>query len=444
MVHFENHRWNFALRDWREAVALDPNFALAYIWICFTTVDPAEESSTRAKAKAAMSGVSGPEQLVIKWIAAVHENNYMAGIQAMNDLVTAYSHDKRVNFLAGYWLYRQDEYDHSQVLTERALAEDPNYATAYNQLGYLYSRKGEYEKAQVALEKYVQLLPDQPNPHDSYAEILRLSGHFEQALAHYRMALKIDPTFYISQKELGETYSLMGDEESARVEYAKAIHDAPSSGLKAEYLQKLALTYVREKKYGEADQAYLDAAQKAHAMEQWIWEARAYRCMAMYQADPVLANKYLDQADALLALRQGVAKVDVDEEHARILRVRVEHNLPANAKAALKPMTQSAFNELEKMANAGASMNVQRAYAGAAGALLMAQEKYKAATPHLEDDSINPLSMKLLVTAYRKAKATASAATLSKRLINWRIPTIEEALAVAAFRAQENVVTAQN
>lgn len=445
MVHFENHRWNFALRDWREAVELDPNFALAYTWICFTTVDPAEESETRAKAKAAMSAVSPPEQLMVKWITGVHENNYVAGIQAMNDLVAAYPHDKRVNFLAGYWLYRQDEYDHSKVLTERALAEDPNYATAYNQLGYLYSRRGEYEKAQAALEKYVQLLPDQPNPHDSYAEVLRLSGRFDQALEHYRMALKIDPTFYISQKELGETYSLMGNEERARAEYAKAIHDAPSSGLKAEYLQKSALTYVREKKYAEADRAYLEAAQKAHAMEQWIWEARAYRSMAMYQTDAATANKYLDQANALLAVRRGVvAKVDLDEEHARILRVRVEHNLPATAKAALKPLGQAAFDELEKMANSGTSVNVQRAYAGAAGALLMAQDKYKAAIPHLEDDAINPLSMKLLVTAYRKTKATANAATLSKRLIDWRIPTIEEALAVSAFRAQENVVTAQN
>jgi hypothetical protein len=50
MVHYENHRWNFALRDWREAVALDPKFALAYTWICFTTTDPAEESQDRAKA----------------------------------------------------------------------------------------------------------------------------------------------------------------------------------------------------------------------------------------------------------------------------------------------------------------------------------------------------------------------------------------------------------
>jgi tetratricopeptide (TPR) repeat protein len=445
MVHFENHRWNFALRDWREAVALDPNFAVAYLWICFTTVDPAEEASTRAQAKAVMNTASQPEQLMVKWITGVHENNYVAGIQAMNDLVAAYPHDKRLNFLAGYWLYRQDEYDRSRVLTERALTEDPNYATAYNQLGYLFSRRGEYEKALAALEKYVQLLPDQPNPHDSYAEVLRLSGRFDQALEHYRMALKIDPTFYISQKELGETYSLMGDEERARAEYAKAIHEAPSSGLKAEYLQKSALTYVREKKYAAADKAYIEAAQKAHAMEQWVWEARAYRCMAMYQSDSALANKYLDQADALLAQREGVvAKVDLDEEHARILRVRVERNLPANAKAALKHLAHAAFDELEKMANSGASVNVQRTYGGAAGALLMAQEKYKAAIPHLEDDYINPLSMKLLVTAYRKTKATDRAATLTKRLIDWKIPTIEEALAVPAFRAQENMVTAQN
>src|SRR5262249_2722320 len=113
-------------------------------------------------------------------------------------------------------------------------------------------------------------------------------------------------------------------------------------------------------------------------------------------------------------------------------------------KAVFSPVGRAAFNELEKMANSGTSVNVQRAYAGAAGALLMAQDKYKAAIPHLEDDSINPLSMKLLVTAYRKTKATPNTATLSKRLIDWRIPTIEEALAVPAFRVQENVVTAKN
>src|SRR5215472_9386420 len=90
MVHFENHRWNFALRDWREAVALDPKFALAYTWICFTTVDPAEESDSRVRAKAAMNDVTPPEQLMVKWITGAHEDNYIEAIQAMNDLLGIY------------------------------------------------------------------------------------------------------------------------------------------------------------------------------------------------------------------------------------------------------------------------------------------------------------------------------------------------------------------
>src|SRR5207237_6596510 len=75
MVHYENHRWNFALRDWNEAIKLDPNFALAYTWICFTTVDPAEESADRAKAVALLKNITPAEQLMVRWMAGVHGNN---------------------------------------------------------------------------------------------------------------------------------------------------------------------------------------------------------------------------------------------------------------------------------------------------------------------------------------------------------------------------------
>src|SRR5215467_988699 len=268
MVHYENHRWNFALRDWHEAVQLDPKFALAYTWICFTTTDPAEESKDRAAAKSLIDSVSPAEQLTIRWMAGVHENNYVQGIQAMNDLAHMFPRDKRLNFLIGYWLYKQDEYEHSRAFTLKALEEDSKYATAYNQLGYLYSRAREYDKAIDAMEKYVKLLPGQPNPHDSLGEMLRLSGRFDDALAQYRLALKIDPTFYISQKELGETYALMGQGERARAEYGKAVQEAPGNGLKAEYMQKAAMTWLREQKFDEADKAYAAAADSAETMGQ--------------------------------------------------------------------------------------------------------------------------------------------------------------------------------
>jgi tetratricopeptide (TPR) repeat protein len=439
MVHYENHRWNFALRDWREALQLDPKFALAYTWICFTTTDPAEESKDRAAAEGLINGVSPAEQLMIRWMAGVHENNYIQGIQAMNDLAQMYPHDKRLNFLIGYWLYKLDEYERSRSFTERALAEDDKYATAYNQLGYLYSRERQYDKAIEAMRKYVSLLPDQPNPHDSYGEMLRLSGRFDDALEQYHIALKIDPTFYISQKELGETYAVMGQEERAREEYAKAIQEAPGNGLKAEYIQKSAMTWLREQKFDEADKVYREAAESAHAAGQWVWEARAYRIMAMYQRDHAAASADLDRAEAILTEKKdSVARADLDEERARILRVRVEHAVARNDMAG----AQKVLADLETMANSG-SFSIQRTYAGAAGTVLLARKKYRDAAAQFEQDFMNPMSMKLLVVAYQKSGARAPAEEWRKRLLDWKIPTVEEALVVPAYRNEQAAVAAK-
>lgn len=87
MVHYENHKWNLALDEWNEAIKQDPNFAQAYVWICFTTGDPAEEARDRAKAEALINKVTPGEQLLVRWLAGVRENRYVDGIMSMNDLL---------------------------------------------------------------------------------------------------------------------------------------------------------------------------------------------------------------------------------------------------------------------------------------------------------------------------------------------------------------------
>lgn len=95
------------------------------------------------------------------------------------------------------------------------------------------------------------------------------------------------------------------------------------------------------------------------------------------------------------------------------------------------------------MFNSGTSINTQRTYHGAAATLLIAQKKYADAIPHLEEDIANPQSMKLLIVAYRKTAANKQAGAMSKKLLEWKIPTIEEALAVSAFRSEE-AISAKN
>src|SRR5260221_10023348 len=96
-------------------------------------------------------------------------------------------------------------------------------------------------------------------------------------------------------------------------------------------VQTCALPILRDQKYEDADKSYKEAAENAESMGQWVWQARAYRIMAMYQADDAAAAKELDQAEAILASKSDVvAKADLDEERARILRVRLEHAVARN------------------------------------------------------------------------------------------------------------------
>ncbi len=110
---------------------------------------------------------------------------------------------------------------------------------------------------------------------------------------HYRAALKIDPDFITSQVGLGDTYALMGNQEQARVEYDKAINFAHNEADRLTYSMQKAMTWVRDGKFAEADKSFQEIAQTAHAKDQDLQEAQAYRHLAEYQTDDNAALKYL-------------------------------------------------------------------------------------------------------------------------------------------------------
>ena len=126
----------------------------------------------------------------------------------------------------------------------------------------------------------------------SYGELLRMAGNFEGSLQHYRAALKIDPDFVTSQVGLGDTYALMGNQEQARSEYDTAIRYAHTEADRLAYIMQKAMTWVREGKFDEADKLFQKVAQTAHAKEQDLQEAQAYRHLAEYQTDDKVAVSY--------------------------------------------------------------------------------------------------------------------------------------------------------
>ena len=433
LTDYENLYLERANIGWRAAVEADPNFAVAYVFIAYNSSDPAEANAARAKAKLLAPKASPGERLLIQWITSVKENNFIAGISAMNDLLEMFPKDKRLAYLAGNWMMGQNSYEQAQKSLERALAIDKNYPPALNDLGYCYAQSRQYAKAFEVMERYVAALPNLPNPQDSYAEILRMSGNFEAALEHYRSALKIDPEFDYSQLGLGDTYALMGNQVQARVEYDKAIHNAHTEADRLAYALQSATTWARESNFAEADKAFAAVAEKAHAAGFDLAEAEAHRMMSLYQTDDAEALKQLASAEeALTHPTSSLSESDRQDERARILRcraVRADH-------AGNHVLATLTLQQLETMAGSTRSAVVQSSYHGAAGTLLMGQQKVPEAIAHLEEDEDNPYSLELLSQAYSITGASDKRHEVEVKLRASNAPTMEQALVVPAVRSR--------
>lgn len=432
MQDYENFYLERANIGWRAAAAADPNFAPAHLWIAFNSRDPQEASTAREKAKALASKVTPGEQLMIQWVTGVQENNFIAGIAAMNDMLEIYPKDKRLLYLVGNWLMGENECGPSQKMFERALALDKNYPAALNDLGYAYARNREFAEAFAAMERYVAVLPKEPNPHDSYAELLRMAGRFDAALEHYRAALKIDPDFVSSQLGLGDTYALMGDEVQARAEYDKAIQAAHTDADRLDYGLQRAMSWARENNFAEADKAFSAVADRAHAQGLDLEKAQAHRMMGIYQSEDAAALKHLEAAEDALSHQTNLAQSDREEERSRILRYRAVRAVHAGN----QELADKTLHQLETMASASRSNVIQTSYQGAAGALLMAKQRFADAIPHLEEDRDNPCSMELLSRAYAETGANDKMHEVEARLRGTNVPSMEEALVVPAARAK--------
>ncbi|MGC2552231.1 MAG: tetratricopeptide repeat protein [Candidatus Sulfotelmatobacter sp.] len=430
MEDYENLYLERCNDDWRAAVKEDPNLAVAWAWIAFNSTDPKEVSAAREKAKALAPKLTPGEQLMIAWIVKVQEGDYIGGISAMNDMLEMYPKDKHLFYLAGNWLMGEEGADQAGRMMEKALALDKNFPPALNDLAYVDARNREFAKAFAAMDRYVALLPKEPNPQDSYGELLRMSGNFEGSLQHYRAALKIDPDFVTSQVGLGDTYALMGNQEQARIEYDKAIRFAHNEADRLNYTMQKAMTWVRDGKFADADKLFLEVAETAHAKEQDLQEAQAYRTLAEYQTDDNTSLKYLQNAEDALGHRSAVAKSDKDEEMSRILRNRTVRAAHAGNSA----LADKSLKQLEAMASGSRNRVIQSSYNGAAGTLLMDQKKFEEAIAHLEEDQDNPFTMELLVQAYYQTNQSDKLAEAESKLRGTNVPTMEQALVVPAAR----------
>ena len=106
---------------------------------------------------------------------------------------------------------------------QRAIALNPNYATAHQWYGNgPLLALGRFEEAIAEGKRAIELDPLSPIINADLGQNLYDARRYDEAIAQLRKTLEIDPTFYFAHYNLGMALQLKGDVPAAIAEYTKA------------------------------------------------------------------------------------------------------------------------------------------------------------------------------------------------------------------------------
>jgi TolB-like protein/Tfp pilus assembly protein PilF len=187
-----------AIAFYEQAIARDPNYALAYTGLAeayvilpvFTEVAPREANS---KAKAAA----------------------LKALQLNDKLAEAHTALADVLF---------NDLDMAGSISEfqRAIALNPNYATVHQWYGCdPLCAIGRFDEAIAEGKRAVELDPLSPIINSDLGRTLMVARRYDEATAQLRKTVEIDPTLWVARYSLGETFELKNDLATAIAEYAK-------------------------------------------------------------------------------------------------------------------------------------------------------------------------------------------------------------------------------
>jgi non-specific serine/threonine protein kinase len=230
-----------ARRLLEKAIALDPSFAVAHLYLAWTHTrlrDTKARDEAFEKAKACSDRATPRQRLHIDAAyAKTIERDEKKELGILHEIVRAYPDEKRAHHrLAGYYRAQGRFY---QAIEEynKALELDPEFGWSLNELAYMYTDVEDFEKAEEYFERYAKASPGDANPIDSMGELCFRMGRLDCAITHYREALSLKPDFYYAHWEIAYVSALMEDYGDAIEWIDRFISNAPSFGTRLEGLR---------------------------------------------------------------------------------------------------------------------------------------------------------------------------------------------------------------
>jgi tetratricopeptide (TPR) repeat protein len=241
-----------SLQYLEQAIAKDPNFAMAYLLRAPAQPTAKGFFADLEAATGLVDHASEGERLWILGFEAGVNGFPMQQREYYQQLIALYPNDERAHNLLGIHYLTQQDWAMVVEASRKATEINPNFSTPYNQLGYGYRFLENYEVSERAFKKYIELIPDDPNPYDSYAELLMKMGRFDESIASYEKALVQNPNFVASFTGIALNLNLKGEYGAARKKLEELYSIARTDGERRTALFATAVSYTFEGKLDEA------------------------------------------------------------------------------------------------------------------------------------------------------------------------------------------------
>jgi len=194
--YFENQRnresVSRAIQYYQQAVALDPDYALAWAALSFTY------------AASAINSDADPREVTPR------------ARQAARNAVRANAELPETQFAAGYvqWLLDWD-WQEAESAFRRAITLDASHVAAHRTLGHVLSQMGAHSAAALAMEQTRTLDPLSPLTYALSAQVAYQARDDAAALTFAKRATLVDSRFWIGHMQLSQAYAQTGGTDVA-------------------------------------------------------------------------------------------------------------------------------------------------------------------------------------------------------------------------------------
>ncbi len=187
-----------AIREFNEAVRLDPQFALAYLRLAdqyFLNGDGRQIEAMTKKAEQLQARLPRYERLELQVATVGRSRDLEALIEAYKAVVAEYPRSSSDMANLASTLSAIGRPEEGAAVCRQGLALDPKNEDLLNTLAYNLAESGDFSGGLAENDAYTAVIPGELNPLDSRGDILYDAGRDDEAVASYRKALELKPDF---------------------------------------------------------------------------------------------------------------------------------------------------------------------------------------------------------------------------------------------------------